>query len=293
MKTALFAAANVLVVNILSQRLVPLAQRATPKEHACCAAVREPNNGKSKAPSAEKRVNESVVEATGDDCSGCPKSIANTVKNIDMHIVVCSPGIWVKRVENEEGSFMQLLNNAVMGAIKDNSINKKVKLTACDRENQDSDHVDVVVYPQAKMYRLPLVNATKAVTAFVNHIFLGAIIQDNIFSVGGLPWSRLVLICNHMSRDKRCGRAGPIIINECKKQLDEIGNSDQVAVFGTSHIGGHEYAGTLIIYPEGKCFGYITKNKVSALLDYVCNDSITAFDSLKDGCYRGQYNESW
>lgn len=103
----------------------------------------------------------------------------------------------------------------------------------------------------------------------------------------------MVLICSHAARDKRCGRAGPILLSEFKKQLQHIADADKVAVFGSSHIGGHEFAGTFVVYPEGKCFGFVTKNRVAMLLDYIANNSMEAFEAISSGCYRGQYNEAW
>jgi hypothetical protein len=44
-----------------------------------------------------------------------------------------------------------------------------------------------------------------------------------------------------------------------------------VAVAGSSHIGGHKFAGVLVVYPEGDWYGLITKRNVSELLDNVMN----------------------
>lgn len=88
----------------------------------------------------------------------------------------------------------------------------------------------------------------------------------------------LVLICGHGGRDMRCGIMGPLLVNEFEKQLErkgveilrgpvhvhldadgqllegEVGKAKDTARVGViSHIGGHKFAGNIIIYiPPGK-----------------------------------------
>lgn len=55
----------------------------------------------------------------------------------------------------------------------------------------------------------------------------------------------IVLICGHMERDKRCGIYGPILLEEFNKRLPPSANPTATLV---SHIGGHRFAGNVIIY---------------------------------------------
>lgn len=71
-----------------------------------------------------------------------------------------------------------------------------------------------------------------------------------------------VLICSHNTRDSRCGILGPILEAEFKRHLqsstDALGNlsTRNSQTFGPhrfnvgtlSHIGGHKWAGNVIIY---------------------------------------------
>lgn len=86
----------------------------------------------------------------------------------------------------------------------------------------------------------------------------------------------LVLICGHGGRDARCGIAGPVLRAEFEEKLEnegievlqgavEIGMKDYERIEGPvgpektaarvgliSHIGGHKFAGNVIIYiPPG------------------------------------------
>lgn len=73
----------------------------------------------------------------------------------------------------------------------------------------------------------------------------------------------LVLICGHAGRDSRCGVMGPLLRSEFEDKLESAGfnvlkgtgdasrsrsNSESARVGLISHIGGHKYAGNVIIY---------------------------------------------
>ncbi|KDE06888.1 hypothetical protein MVLG_02776 [Microbotryum lychnidis-dioicae p1A1 Lamole] len=123
-----------------------------------------------------------------------------------------------------------------------------------------------------------------------------------------LPYRALVLICSHKRRDKRCHIAAPLLINQFHHHLaehdlemdergDSLGSSDErpleawpleereskmdealkgvrigegrVGVFKCSHIGGHRYAGNVIIYlPNGTSiwYGRVTPRDVGAIV---------------------------
>lgn len=86
--------------------------------------------------------------------------------------------------------------------------------------------------------------------------------------VNGKPWasgvqegltSSYVFVCSHGSRDKRCGVCGPALIEKFNAEIDSRGLKDQIFVKPCSHIGGHKYAGNLIVYSpdsEGKIMGH-------------------------------------
>lgn len=72
-----------------------------------------------------------------------------------------------------------------------------------------------------------------------------------------------VLICGHGGRDQRCGITGPIL----KEQFNRImaRNSEKTDLFSEwtteliSHIGGHKFAGNVIIYfPQSSADGWET-----------------------------------
>ena len=86
--------------------------------------------------------------------------------------------------------------------------------------------------------------------------------------VNGKPWASgvqevltgsHVFVCAHGSRDKRCGVCGPALIDKLNEEIESRGLKDQIFVSPCSHVGGHKYAGNLIIYSpdsEGKTMGH-------------------------------------
>lgn len=73
--------------------------------------------------------------------------------------------------------------------------------------------------------------------------------------------SPTILICGHGGRDERCGIMGPVLQAEFRRALERVGFSvdgnqvdapNHANVGLISHIGGHKYAGNVIVYlPPG------------------------------------------
>ncbi|KAK9485435.1 Sucrase/ferredoxin-like-domain-containing protein [Lipomyces starkeyi] len=88
----------------------------------------------------------------------------------------------------------------------------------------------------------------------------------------------VVLICSHRTRDKRCGVAAPLLKKELEINLREHGllrdaTDDRpggVPVYFVSHVGGHKYAGNVIIYKntgEGIWMGRVEPKHCKAIVE--------------------------
>ena len=210
-------------------------------------------------------------------CDNCSK-IANTVKPYDRHIMVCSSIPWEAKIEHSY-PFSNLLSY-ITNYKTTQSIDIIIKVTACDRPNSSPDKLDILVYPEARMYSIE----DSRLEAFCNALVIG---KFDTFDSLPLPWDTLILVCIHASRDKRCGRAGPQIIEEVNQQLLHNGNPNNIGILGCSHLGGHEFAGIVIVYPEGLWYGYITKRTVPELLENIKNKTTL------EKCFRGKANLNW
>jgi len=57
-----------------------------------------------------------------------------------------------------------------------------------------------------------------------------------------------VFVCSHGSRDRRCGVCGPALVSRFEEEIELHGLQGKVSVSPCSHIGGHKYAGNVIIF---------------------------------------------
>mmetsp|Transcript_31952 Transcript_31952/g.52088 ORF Transcript_31952/g.52088 Transcript_31952/m.52088 type:complete len:197 (+) Transcript_31952:502-1092(+) len=174
-----------------------------------------------------------------------------------------------KKEEAKESSDQKELSSKAAGEKSDGKTPKKngVKLTACSEPSSGEGEGEVLVYPEALRYRL---GGEADLDLFVREQLV-ARRPAAALRPSPIGWRRLILVCTHAARDKRCGRAGPQIIDKMREYLESKGIPEtEVCVRGSSHIGGHKHAGTLIVYPEGDWYGQISgRNAVQLLENYI------------------------
>ena len=84
------------------------------------------------------------------------------------------------------------------------------------------------------------------------------------------------------------------MINAFRDYLASCGiGGDRIAVFGSSHIGGHEFAGTLIVYPEGLCYGYVTRDVIPTIVGGIVKKDLNTRNAELEKCFRGTFIPSW
>ncbi|KAK4282331.1 hypothetical protein QN277_013722 [Acacia crassicarpa] len=199
------------------------------------------------------------------------ENLAGTVDAYDRHVFVCykKHEVWPPRVEaSESDPLPKLLATTVKSRKNDMTI--KTKITICEaREEAGFLDGDVLIFPGMIKYR----GLTESnIDSFVEDVM-----------VNGKPWSAgvqeeiagsHVFVCAHGSRDVRCGVCGPVLIEKFNREIELRGLKDQVFVWACSHVGGHKYAGNVIIYSPGldgkimgHWYGYVTPNDVPEFLD--------------------------
>lgn len=97
----------------------------------------------------------------------------------------------------------------------------------------------------------------KGVERFVEDVLLnGKLRTSGVYDVLAGSY---IFVCGHGSRDKRCGVCGPVLVSKLKEEIKLRRLKDQIYVHPCSHIGGHKYAGNLIIYSpdsDGRIMGH-------------------------------------
>ncbi|KAH9578045.1 Thioredoxin-like ferredoxin [Trypanosoma melophagium] len=114
------------------------------------------------------------------------------------------------------------------------------------------------------------------------------ITQYSCIKEGELPWNSkgaitcdrsneiFVFVCSHRSRDNRCGYCGAILVDLLRQSIKtKKGDDESIHVYPCSHVGGHMYAGNVLVYTKkgGVCFGCFTPADVDTLVDFLVNGS--------------------
>ncbi|HET9690804.1 MAG TPA: sucrase ferredoxin [Acidimicrobiales bacterium] len=75
---------------------------------------------------------------------------------------------------------------------------------------------------------------------------------------------RDVLVCTHGRRDRCCGSFGTELWQDLAR---DGGPGDDVTLWRTSHTGGHRFAPTVVVLPEGTAWGWCDAEVVRRVLD--------------------------
>ncbi|CAH9068944.1 unnamed protein product [Cuscuta europaea] len=197
--------------------------------------------------------------------------LAGTVKPpYERHVFLTyqSHDTWPSSVENSDSDLLPKLLSASIKTRR-NDIKVKTRLTICEGgDGMELSDGDVLIFPEMIKYRGL---KESEVDGFVEDVL-----------VNGKPWASglpeslqgaYVFVCAHTNRDTRCGVCGPVLIAKFKEEIQAMILKEPVFVAACSHIGGHKYAGNVIIFSEvegkvaGHWYGYVTPNDVPVLLD--------------------------
>ncbi|KAI8084355.1 Sucrase/ferredoxin-like-domain-containing protein [Gilbertella persicaria] len=198
------------------------------------------------------------------------------------HIVGCvGDGLeWTRsKVESVPGGIVQILMNAENDWLRHNRplhTENALLTTVTDRPMEDHSLPDVLLFPEFKM--IPHVETRHGVLPTDSTLYR---VMDSIWRDPSQPldtiqdWQDIqadtvVFVCTHGRRDLRCGRIGPLIIDEFNRIIQQKGLQDKVQVWGTSHFGGHKFAGNLIIHQRGlggHMYGNVRQCHVESIFD--------------------------
>lgn len=190
--------------------------------------------------------------------------LPGTVKLYHRHLYVCTGRIgWPAHIE-EDGGFLQALAEEAGRRTAGGPV--RFKINACDAPslaaaNVAADGQDILVFPDSVRY------------VGVRAADLPALLDDLLGGSAAGPLARRplpgwhVFVCVHGERDERCGQCGPPLAARFRAELAARGLAEAVAVHRSSHVGGHRYAGNVIIYPGGDWYGYVTPADVPELIE--------------------------
>ncbi len=178
--------------------------------------------------------------------------LAGTVKPYRRHVLVCTGRAeWPPRLEEAEGLLGRMA--ADVHALREASA-APPKLTATD-EPTVGPGFDLLVFPDGLRYR----NVDGAAWPAILAGLAGGELPAGAEPLAG----RWTFVCVHAARDERCGRCGPPAIAALRAEVAALGLDSQVRA--TSHVGGHKYAGNVIVYPDGVWYGHVGPDEARLL----------------------------
>nr|CAG8580055.1 4708_t:CDS:2 [Entrophospora candida] len=202
-----------------------------------------------------------------------------------------------KNFDSDNNETQQIFN-------ADNNVEKspRMLITNSSRENTDKDSKgnDVLLFPDNILIRnVDPMNALEFSKRFLLPSLSSNQDQNTssiTFQVDPNPYKAVIVICSHRRRDKRCGVVAPILKDEFDKilkdkKLDvENKKTEGVAVFLSSHIGGHKFAGNVIVFRDGQgiWYGRVIPCHAKSIIEY----TVIEGKVIKD-LYRGSINGSF
>lgn len=76
-----------------------------------------------------------------------------------------------------------------------------------------------------------------------------------------------ILVCTHGMKDKCCAKLGKPIFRGAER-MAEKGTLQAVRIWRASHIGGHRFAPTAIVLPDGRYYGRLSLSALQALVTH-------------------------
>jgi len=206
---------------------------------------------------------QSKVDMTGD--------MRSSIKPYWAHAIICT-GLsdWPQKIESDKKGLAYALTKGTKG--------QRVRVSACDDPGVVDGTCDILLFPHALRLRKVVPAQVPALVAkyFTNAVptdmaaaeeesggsdddasAATAAAPDETKMPGDLIAEPLdvglgyVFVCTHKMRDKRCGVLGLILAEQFQKSLRDRQLDGKVTVRKISHVGGHKYAGNIILYPSG------------------------------------------
>ncbi|CAH1444282.1 unnamed protein product [Lactuca virosa] len=213
--------------------------------------------------------------------------LVGTVKYYERHVFLCykKPQVWPPRIEATEFDRLPRLLSAALASRKCD-MKRQTRLTICEgHDGTETSNGDVLIFPDMIRYRR------------LTHFDVDTFVEEVLVKDGEwLPGSpeplrgSYIFVCAHGARDKRCGVCGPALVSRFKDEIESRGDQGKVSVRPCSHIGGHKYAGNVIIFGSnnhgkvtGHWYGYVMPDDVPTLLEQHIEKG-----EIVDSLWRGQ-----
>ena len=110
----------------------------------------------------------------------------------------------------------------------------------------------------------------------------GGLSRGSSRSFGPDQASSEVLVCTHGRRDRCCGSLGTALVADLVRPAGEAGTSVAAGVgldarlSRTSHTGGHRFAPTAAVFPEGTLWAYLNATLLGEIVRHSCDPAVAS-----------------
>jgi hypothetical protein len=193
--------------------------------------------------------------------------LAGSVKPYGRHLLVSTGKTdWIHSIDEEDGSVAQgifrgLHDTKYGGRKRDGEARIVLSNTSFAPRRIGSGRTEVIIMPEWKLIQ----GVSKDTSSqFVERFVDGKEVAENGLAAETLPFHSMVLICSHGKRDKRCAVTSKYLVKafesglrrrDLYRSFDDTRTEAQGGIPGggtvigrLSHIGGHKFAGNVIIY---------------------------------------------
>jgi len=185
------------------------------------------------------------------------QELLGTVDYHTRHVGFCIG----RRAEEWPGKIIEIEDKPLLAELHVLIKEKKLPIKLTLVQNPHLEENDLLIFPDMLKYKIKSNEDIR--TIFQKHFV------ENLME-SGLPSEKLtgvhVMVCVHGNRDPKCGNNGPPIVERFNIEINKRGLND-VFIYGSSHVGGHKYAGNILIYPGGDWYGRIMENDVPLVLE--------------------------
>ncbi|KAG7441466.1 uncharacterized protein BT62DRAFT_936991 [Guyanagaster necrorhizus] len=90
-------------------------------------------------------------------------------------------------------------------------------------------------------------------------------------------------VCTHGARDCRCGSVGKDVAEAIRREISARteaaprGLASRFMIAEVGHVGGHQYAANLLVYPHGEWLGSLTPEHIPTTVDKIIELASTPF----------------
>ncbi len=200
----------------------------------------------------------------------------------DVWFMVEQPTLWGAKAADEVAAFKLLEARVPAGLLA-----RRLLIRRPHMANETTNFWAAGV-PAARAYTLYIAHTTArdpALYAFtlntpddIADIDVAAILRRDPAFDGQRQTEPLFAICVNAQRDPCCGTHGTPI-------LDRLDSRGDVNAWGCTHIGGHRFAPTGIVFPEGVCYGHVESDELNLIVAAAARGAIYARKLRGRVCY--------